>query len=221
MLSIHTGIIDPGLVVYDFKKVFLCTPVNNSPYLERYMLLPVLLVFFVLAVVLFWAISIYNKLVRLRNLKEEGWSGVDVQLKRRHDLVGNLVNSVKGAMAHERGVLDEVTRHRAESQRARNVGDSMAAEAGLSGALGRLFAVMENYPDLKTSTNVLDLQNALEDLEHELQMSRRYYNGTVRDLNTLIQTFPSNLVAGRFGFSEAEFFELDNVEERNVPVVLL
>ena len=164
-------------------------------------------------------ISIYNKLIRLRNLKEEGWSGVDVQLKRRHDLVGNLVNSVKGYMVHERGVLDEVTRHRADSQRAKSVGDSIAAEAGLSGALSRLFAVMENYPELKASTNVLELQKSLENLEHDIQMARRYYNGTVRDLNTYIQTFPSNLVARMFGFSQAEYFELDNVEEREAPVV--
>ena len=172
-----------------------------------------------LIVLALWAISIYNKLVKLRNLKEEGWSGVDVQLKRRHDLVGNLVNTVKGYMAHERGVLDEVTRHRADSQKARGVGESMAAEAGLSGALGRLFAVMENYPDLKASTNVLALQKDLGELENDIQMARRYYNGTVRDLNTVIQTFPSNMVARRFGFSEAEFFELDNVEEKKVPVV--
>ena len=170
-------------------------------------------------ITVFWGISTYNKLIRLRNLKEEGWSGVDVQLKRRHDLVGNLVNSVKGYMVHERGVLDEVTRHRANSQKAGNVVESMAAEAGLSGALGRLFAVMENYPDLKASTNVLELQSALGDLEHAIQMARRYYNGTVRDLNTFIQTFPPNLIARGFGFSEAEFFELNNVEEREAPTV--
>ena len=174
-----------------------------------------------LLVIGFLIISIYNKLVRLRNLKEEGWSGVDVQLKRRYDLVGNLVNSVKGYLTHERGVLDEVTRHRAESQKARSVSESAAADAGLTGALGRLFAVMENYPDLKGSTNVLDLQNALEDLEHDIQLARRYYNGTVRDLNTQIQTFPANFVAGWFGFSRAEFFELDNVSQREAPVVNL
>jgi len=174
---------------------------------------------FILLLIALWGISIYNRLIRLRNLKEEGWSGVDVQLKRRHDLVGNLVNSVKGFMIHERAVLDEVTRHRANSQRAQNMGESVAAESGLSGALGRLFAVMENYPELKSNTNVLDLQNSLEELEREIQMARRYYNGTVRDLNTNIQTFPSNLVARRFGFTEAEFFELENVEERAAPVV--
>ena len=166
-----------------------------------------------------WMIGIYNKLVKLRNHKEEGWSGVDVQLKRRHDLVGNLVSSVKGYMVHERGVLDEVTKHRADSQRAQSVSESSAAESGMLGALGRLFAVMENYPDLKANVNVLDLQKSLQELEEAIQMSRRYYNGTVRDLNILVQTFPVNLVARSFGFMEAEFFELDNVEERNAPVV--
>ena len=176
---------------------------------------------FTLILLILWVISIYNKLIKLRNLKEEGWSGVDVQLKRRHDLVGNLVNSVKGYLVHERGVLDEVTRHRADSQKAKGIGESMTAEAGLSSALGRLFAVMENYPDLKASTLVHELQNSLEELESALHMARRYYNGTVRDLNTFIQTFPSNLIARQFGFKEAEFFELDNVEERNVPIVKL
>ena len=166
-----------------------------------------------------WVISIYNRLVRLRNLKSEGWSGIDVQLKRRHDLVGNLVNSVKGYMTHERGVLEDVTRMRSESQKASGVAATVAAESGLSSALGRLFAVMENYPDLKSSANVLELQNSLSHLENELQMARRYYNGTVRDLNTLIQTFPVNFVARKFGFTEAEFFELDNAEERIAPTV--
>jgi len=174
-----------------------------------------------LLVITAWIIAIYNRLVKLRNLKEEGWSGVDVQLKRRHDLVGNLVNTVKGYLVHERGVLEEVTRHRADSQRAKSVPEFAAAESGLAGALGRLFAVMENYPDLKGSANVRDLQSSLENLEHDIQMARRYYNGTVRDLNTLIQTFPANVVAGRFGFTRSEFFELDNVSEREVPVVTL
>ena len=166
----------------------------------------------------FWVISTYNKLVKLRNHKEEGWSGMDVQLKRRHDLVGNLVNSVKGYMVHERGVLDEVTRLRADSQRAKSVGAYAAAESGMMGALGRLFAVMENYPDLKASTNVVELQNTLSELENTIQMARRYYNGTVRSLNTLIQTFPANMVARQFGFTEAEYFELDNMAEREAPV---
>ena len=176
---------------------------------------------FFLLLIVFWAISAYNRLVRLRNLKEEGWSGVDVQLKRRHDLVGNLVNTVKGYMKHERGVLEEVTRQRADSQRAKGPAESMMAEAGLSGALGRLFAVMENYPELKANANVSSLQETLQDLERDIQMARRYYNGTVRELNTRIQTFPTNLVAQNFGFREAEFFELDNVEEKAVPVVSL
>ena len=174
---------------------------------------------FVAVLIVLWAIGVYNRLVKLRNLKEEGWSGIDVQLKRRHDLVGNLVSSVKGYMVHEKGVLEEVTSKRAESQKASGMAATMAAEAGLSGALSRLFAVMENYPDLKASTNVLELQKSLEDLENQIQMARRYYNGTVRDLNTQIQTFPANLVARKFSFTEGEFFELDNVAERIAPTV--
>ena len=174
---------------------------------------------FVLCAIGLWAIAVYNALVKLRNLKEEGWSGVDVQLKRRYDLVGNLVNSVKGYLVHERGVLEDVTRLRAESRQARSVPEFAAAEAGLSGALGRLFAVMENYPDLKASSNVLDLQTALENLENDIQMARRYYNGTVRELNTQVQTFPANLVASKFGFSRADFFELGNEAEKEAPTV--
>ena len=173
----------------------------------------------ILVLVLFWAIRVYNRLIALRNLKEEGWSGIDVQLKRRHDLVGNLVSTVKGYMVHESSVLEEVTSKRAATQGASGVAETMAAEAGLSGALGRLFAVMENYPELKASTNVLELQKSLEDLENQLQMARRYYNGTVRDFNTLIQTFPANIIARRFAFVEGEYFELDNVSERAAPVV--
>ena len=174
----------------------------------------------VLAVIIFvWAISVYNRLIKLRNLKEEGWSGIDVQLKRRHDLIGNLVNTVKGYMQHERGVLEDITRMRSSAQQAGGVAAVAAAESGLSQALGRLFALMENYPALRASENAMQLQESLSKLENDLQMARRYYNGTVRDFNILIQSFPSNIVAGRFGFKEGEFFELDNMAERALPQV--
>lgn len=178
------------------------------------------LVIFIIAVVV-WAMAVFNRLIRLRNLKEEGWSGIDVQLKRRHDLIGNLVNTIKGYMQHERGVLEEIARLRSQSREAQGVSEVAAAESGLNRALGRLFAVMENHPDLKADRNVMHLQQSLSSLEHELQMARRYYNATVRDLNIIIQSFPSSLVAGRFKFVEGEFFELDNVSEAAVPQVAL
>ena len=175
-------------------------------------------------IIVVWAISVYNRLINHRTLKEEGWSGIDVQLKRRHDLVGNLVNAVKGYLQHERGVLEAVTRMRASAQQAggaAGVAAVAAAEAGLSQALGRLFALMENYPALKASENVMQLQQSLSDLEHEIQMARRYYNATVRDLNILIQSFPSSIIARRYGFKEGEFFELDSMAEKALPQVSL
>ncbi|NLY41277.1 MAG: LemA family protein [Desulfovibrionales bacterium] len=179
-------------------------------------------VFFVLlALIVFWAISVYNRLVRQRALKDEGWSGIDVQLKRRHDVVGNLVNAVKGFMQHEKSILEEVTRQRSMSREASGAAAVGLAETGLSQAVGRLFAVMENYPTLKANENVLQLQAALADLEDEIQKARRYYNATVRDLNVSIQSFPSNIIAQRFGFQKADFFELTTVQERDVPTVAL
>jgi len=174
----------------------------------------------VLAVIIIvWGISVFNRLIRMRTLREEGWSGIDVQLKRRHDLVGNLVNSIKGAMQHERAVLEEVTRLRTSAQQASGVAAVAAAESGLSQALGKLFAVMENHPQLKANENVMHLQESLVSLESEIQMARRYYNATVRDLNIVTQSFPSSIIARRYSFSDGEFFELDNVAERAAPQV--
>jgi len=177
----------------------------------------------VLAAVVVYAVVVFNNLVRTRQMANEAWSGIDVQLKRRSDLVPNLVEAVKGYAAHERGVLDEVTQLRGAA-RAVPEGDVAAraqAEGALSGALGRLFALSENYPDLKASANFLGLQQQLSDLESELQMARRYYNGTVRNLNVLVQSFPSNMIAGAFGFSPRDFFELDDAGERAAPQVSL
>lgn len=169
--------------------------------------------------VIVWGISVYNRLINLRTLKEEGWSGVDVQLKRRHDLIGNLVNTVKGYMQHERAVFEEVARLRTMAQQASGVAAVAAAESGLNQALGRLFAVMENHPQLKADKNALHLQESLGSLEEQLQMARRYYNATVRDLNIVIQSFPSSIIARRYSFAEGEFFELDNAAEREAPQV--
>ena len=170
-------------------------------------------------VIVFWGIGVYNGLIRLRNMKDEGWSGIDVQLKRRHDLVGNLVNTVKGYMAHEKSVLEEIAKMRAMAQNAAGVAQAAQAEGMLSQALGRLFAVMENYPQLRANENVMHLQNTLTALEDDIQLARRYYNGTVRDYNTRIEVFPASIIARQYAFQKAEFFELDNAAEREVPQV--
>jgi len=174
------------------------------------------------AVVLYAAVT-FNRLVRARQMADEAWSGIDVQLKRRADLVGNLVQTVKGYAAHERSVLEEVTQMRAAAQ-ALPQGDvekRAQAEGALSASLGRLFALAENYPDLKASSNFLELQRNLSDLENELQMARRYYNGATRNQNVLVQSFPSNLIAGLGGFSQRAFFQLDDASERAAPQVAL
>ncbi len=173
----------------------------------------------VIALVAFWLIGIYNKLVRNKNLVAEGWSGIDVQLKRRTDLIPNLLESVKGYMKHERELLSEVTRLRAESLKITDVPAKSQVENALSRSLANLFAVAENYPDLKANQNFLDLQRQLGEIEDQIQMSRRYYNGTVRNFNILIESFPSNLVAKQFNFSQANFFELEDEAERAVPQV--
>jgi LemA protein len=166
---------------------------------------------------------IFNRLVSSRQMANEAWSGIDVQLKRRAELVPNLVETVKGYAAHERDVLDRVTQLRAQAQAlpSGDVAKRAQAESALSLALGRLMAVAESYPDLKASTNFLELQRELSKLETDLQMARRYYNGTVRNLNVLVQSFPSNLVAGLFGFAPRAFFELSDAADRAVPQVSL
>lgn len=166
-------------------------------------------------------ITIYNKLVTHRQLTQEGWSGIDVQLKRRANLIPNLVESVKGYMGHESGVLEKVTQLRVQCQQAQGapLAERSQAEGMLSGALSRLFAVAEQYPDLKASSNFASLQQALSETEDQLQLACRYYNGTVRDLNIIIQSFPSNIVAKLFRFQPRSYFELTNEAERAVPNV--
>jgi len=177
----------------------------------------IILVVIVLAV--FYVIFIYNKLVRLRNMVQEGWSGIDVQLKRRANLVPNLVETVKGYMVHERELLTRVTALRAESMKERNVGEKARLEGQLSSSLANVLAVAEGYPDLKANRNFLELQTELADIEDQIQMARRYYNGTVRNLNIQVETFPGNIIAGKFKFVRAEFFEIESSAERAVPPV--
>lgn len=180
-----------------------------------------LVVLGVAAALVLWGIAIYNKPVRNRNLVMEGWSGIDVQLKRRANLIPNLIESVKGYMDHERGVLTEVTELRAKSMAAAAPGSRGQAEGALGRALANLFAVAENYPDLKASQNFLDLQGQLAEIEEQIQLARRYYNGATRDLNILIESFPSNIVAGIFKFIQSEFFEIEDAGDRAVPTMKL
>jgi LemA protein len=173
------------------------------------------------AVVILYLIFIYNGLVKARQVKEEAWSGIDVQLKRRADLIPNLIETVKGYAAHEKGTLQEIVELRNKAQ-AVPVGDVAAravAEGMLSQALGKLFALAEAYPDLKANQNFSELQQSLEEIESEVQMARRYYNGAARDLNVKVESFPSNLVASPFGFAKAAFFEITNEADRAVPIV--
>jgi len=184
-------------------------------------LMEALIVLAVIAAVVFYGIVLYNGLVKHRQMVGEGWSGIDVQLKRRADLIPNLLESVKGYMKHEKSLLEEVTKLRANAQAAANATPEARAkiEGALSGALGRLMAIAESYPDLKANQNFLDFQKALQDTENELSMSRRYYNGATRNNNVAVESFPGNLIAGRFGFSKAEFFEIDDQADRAVPKV--
>lgn len=169
--------------------------------------------------ILLWGVLIYNSLVRMRNMVQEAWSGIDVQLKRRTDLIPNLVSTVKGYAEHEKGTLEEVIRLRGLAQNAQGVGETAQAQGLLGAALGKLFALAENYPELKANANFAQLQASLGEIEEQVQLSRRYYNGAVRNLNIAVESFPSNLVAGRFGFEKAEFFELESPSERAVPKV--
>jgi LemA protein len=175
--------------------------------------------FGLIVLVLLFGVSIYNRLVKNRNLVQEAWSGIDVQLKRRSDLIPNLVEAVKGYMGHEKGVLEQVTTLRAQSRQAGSVGEKAQAEGLLGAALGNLLAVAENYPDLKASQNFLELQRSLADIEEQLQLARRYYNGAARDFNILIGSFPSNLIAQKFNFQPVEYFEIDSPGDRDLPRV--
>jgi len=170
-------------------------------------------------VVVLLLIVLYNRLVRFRNMVREGWSGIDVQLKRRANLIPNLVETVKGYMGHERDLLEKVTQLRSQSLQTGDLGEKQRVESALTGGLARLFAVAEGYPELKANQNFQDLQSQLSEIEDQIQLARRYYNGTVRNLNIAIESFPGNLVAGWFAFQAAEFFEIEEPEDRAVPKV--
>ena len=179
----------------------------------------ILLAIIVLAAL--YVVFIYNGLVRARQIAEEAWSGIDVQLKRRADLIPNLVETVKGYAGHENKTLIEVTqaRNAAQAVPSGDVAGRAVAEGILGQALGRLMAVSEAYPDLKANTGFVELQQSLETTENEIQMSRRYYNGAARDLNVKVETFPNSLIAGPFGFIKRAYFEISNEADRAVPTV--
>lgn len=171
------------------------------------------------AVIAAFVIGIYNRLVKLRVKVDEGWADIETQLKRRYNLIPNLVETVKGYAKHEKGTFEEVTKQRNMAMHATNPEEKAAAENMLSGTLKSIFALAENYPELKANQNFMDLQESLREIEDHIQLSRRYYNATVRDYNTNIAVFPNNVIAGPFGFTKREFFEIENEEERkNVKV---
>ncbi len=161
----------------------------------------------IIVLIIFGGISIYNELVKLRNRAKEAWADIDVQLKRRYDLIPNLVETVKGYAIHERELLEKVTQARSKAMEAKDLKEKGEAENILSGTLKSLFAVSENYPNLKASENFLELQRELRDTEDKIQAARRFYNGVVRDLNTRIESFPANIIASMFKFKPMEMFE--------------
>jgi Uncharacterized conserved protein len=165
-----------------------------------------------------WAVSAYNSLVNLKAHSDEGWSGIDIQLKRRYDVVPNLVGVVQGYSIHEKEVLENVTRMRSVAMNAPTVEQELASQQGLTSALKTLFAVAENYPNLKANENFMHLQQQLSTLETDIQLSRRYYNGAARNYNVASQRFPSNIIAGFFGFGKAAYFEIGSSERENPKV---
>jgi LemA protein len=179
----------------------------------------VLVLLAVIVVVVMFVIGIYNSLVGLRNLVDNAWSQIDVQLKRRHDLIPNLVETAKGYMQHERGTFEAITLARAAAAGAKTVKDSAAAEGMLEQAIGRFMLVVENYPDLKANQNFLALQEELTSTENKISFARQAYNDGVLVYNNKIQMFPSNVVAGMFAFAKRDFFQVETAEERQVPKV--
>jgi LemA protein len=182
-------------------------------------MIPLLAFVAILVVVGLIVAGIYNGLVQLRVRADNAWSDIDIQLKRRHDLIPNLVETVKGYAAHEKGTFENVARYRSAAMAATSADDRAQAEGQLTQALRGLLAVAESYPDLKASAQFQSLQNSLSEIEDALQNSRRYYNAVVRDFNTKIQSFPSNIIAGMFNFQQRQFFEIADPTERAVPNV--
>jgi len=182
-------------------------------------MVPLLIVLAVVVVIALWVIGIYNGLVGLRNQVKNAWAQIDVQLKRRHDLIPNLVETVKGYMTHERDTLENVTKARNLAAQASGVADQAQAEGNLNRALGQFFVVVESYPDLKANQNFLALQEELTSTENKISFARQFYNDQAMQFNNKTQMFPSNIIAGMFSFKEAEFFQTEDAAERQAPQV--
>ncbi len=178
-----------------------------------------LIIIAVIVIIALWLVATYNGLIKLRNRTDEAWSDIDVQLKRRHDLIPNLIETVKGYAAHESATFQKVTEARNMAVDAKTPDEHAKAENMLSGTLKSLFAVAENYPELKANENFLKLQDELADTENKVQASRRFYNGNVRDFNTKLQIFPTNLIGNILGFKKYEFFEIEDETQKAVPEV--
>ncbi len=178
-----------------------------------------LIIIAIIVIIAFAAVGIYNGLIKLRNTSEQAWSDVDVQLKRRYDLIPNLIETVKGYASHEKETFEKVVQARNQAMGASSPGEKAQAENFLQSTLKSLFALSEAYPELKANQNFLDLQDELSNIEEQIQLARRYYNAVVRDLNTKIESVPSNIVANMFHFEKREYFELDSEEERETPKV--
>jgi len=173
----------------------------------------------IIVIAILWLIAVYNGLIKIKNRTEEAWSDIDVQLKRRYNLIPNLVNTVKAYAKHESELFEKVTQARTAAMGAGAPGEKAKAENALAGTLKSLFAVAENYPDLKANENFAKLQDELTDTENKIQAARRFYNGNIRDYNTKLQVFPTNLIANSLGFKQKDFFELEDEKEReNVEV---
>lgn len=173
----------------------------------------------IIAVIVFYVIGLYNSLVQLRNQVKNAWSQIDVQLKRRHDLIPNLIETVKGYMQHERATLENITKARSHAMEAQGVGAKAKAESALSGAMSAFNVVVENYPDLKANQNFLALQEELTSTENKIGFARQAYNDAVLFFNNKIEMFPSNIIAGMFNFVKSEFFEIEDAADRAVPKV--
>ena len=177
------------------------------------------IIIIVLLIIIIWIIITYNLFIRDKNLIKEAWSGIDVQLKRRHNLIPNLVASVKGYSQYEKNLLEQITQKRSEAVKVETIKEKAPTESDLSGMLKNLFIAVENYPELKANKNFLDLQNQLVEIEDQLQYARRYYNGAVRNYNIRVESFPSNIIAGIFNYNQDAFFEISLATERKTPEV--
>ena len=219
-LPVFTGlfIIYRNLLIFRGIVIIIETVRTTVNSLKEYEMTILIVIGGIVLVLLLWYILTYNGFIRLKNQADESWSGIDVQLKRRYDLVPNLVETVKGYAAHEKTTFENVTKARTQAMGAQTVEDRAKAENMLTGTLKSLFAVAENYPELKANQNFLDLQTNLTEIENQIQMARRYYNAVVRDYNVMCESFPSMIVAGMGHFQKRAFFEIAEAEKENVKV---